>query len=249
MSVASSERRPRTSAFGAAPRCSGASISCRFDASTLTSTPFSGIVSPGLTTISFAPAAAMRGAKRRHHGVGALAGLGRRSVSNHVAELHSRRQLLHAADVIGVVVRDDEIVDRADAGFLDGGGNTLGVAQVVCRPAGVDQQRLPRRRDDERRLSAFDVDEIQPQCLRGADGRRQRQHTHASSRSPGSDQFPRPPRAGGCTTSNLRSASRDDAHDQQLERRRAGVLERLRLVQLNRHGVARSNRQRFRSRP
>ena len=82
------------------------------------------------------------------------------------AELHARRQLLHAAHVIVVVVRDDEIVERADARLLHGGRDALGIAQRVGRPAGVDQHRLARRRDDERRLAAFDVDEVQPQRLR-----------------------------------------------------------------------------------
>ena len=37
----------------------GAPMSCRFEASTFTSIPFSGMVSPGCTTISFAPLAAI----------------------------------------------------------------------------------------------------------------------------------------------------------------------------------------------
>jgi hypothetical protein len=48
---------PSHNALGAEPF--GGSISCRFEASTLTSTPFSGIVSPGFPTISFAPLAAI----------------------------------------------------------------------------------------------------------------------------------------------------------------------------------------------
>ena len=61
------------------------------------------------------------------------------------AELHARRQLLHAADVIVVIVRDDEVVERPDARSLDGRGNALRISASCSRPAGVDQHRLPGR--------------------------------------------------------------------------------------------------------
>ena len=168
---------------------------------------------PRLDHNLFRSACRYRGTKRRHHRVGALARFGRRAVGDHVADLHARNQLLHAADVIRVVVRDDEIVDGPDAGLLHRGRNPLRIAQVVCRPAGVDQHRLPGRRDDERGLTAFDVNEIQAQRLRRTDGRRQchphrKDHRPADRPRPRVCQLPRPPRAGGCTTSNFLSASR-----------------------------------------
>ena len=71
--------------------------------------------------------------------------------------------VLDAADVITVVVRDDEIVDPRDARLLRRGGDSIGV--TVSRIACVDQQRLSHWRDEERRLSTFDVDEVNVEGL------------------------------------------------------------------------------------
>ena len=73
---------------------------------------------------------------------------------------HARRQRRHAADVIGVVVRDHQIVDAREAGLLHGGGDAVGVAIVEADEAGVDQHRLAAWRHQQRRLPAFDVDEM-----------------------------------------------------------------------------------------
>ena len=43
---------------------------------------------------------------------------------------------------------------------MRGGNDPVGVAAFIARPAGIDQQRLPRWTDDERCLPAFDVDEV-----------------------------------------------------------------------------------------
>ena len=67
--------------------------------------------------------------------------------------------------MIAVVVRDDEVVDAGHARLLRGGGDAIRVASLEPRVARVDQHRLARRRDDERRLSAFDVDEIDVERL------------------------------------------------------------------------------------
>ena len=137
-----------------------------------------------------------------------LVGFRRRAVRDDGPELHPRGQLLHAADVIRVVVRDHEIVDRADARLLHCRGNALGIAQRVRRPAGIHQHRLTRRRDDERRLAAFDVDEIQPQRLRGRHGRRRQNDARRNHDRADTISFLARPARGGTTTSNLRAASR-----------------------------------------
>jgi len=68
-------------------------------------------------------------------------------------------ELRHAADVIGMVVGDENVVDLLDAsefgGFVDADGVTVG----VVAPAGVDEERLLFRRDEESGLATFDVDE------------------------------------------------------------------------------------------
>ena len=51
------------------------------------------------------------------------------------------RQRADAADVIGVKVRDDEVVDFLQPGFGRHVVDALGVA-VVFAPAGIHQQRL-----------------------------------------------------------------------------------------------------------
>ena len=82
------------------------------------------------------------------------------------ADRHLVRERGDAADVVAVIVRDDEVVDPLDAGILHRSDDALGVApwrvQVTC----VEQQGLPdaqdsfRGRDDERGLPSFGVDEV-----------------------------------------------------------------------------------------
>ena len=80
-----------------------------------------------------------------------------------------RGELGHRAEVIAVPVRRDQVVDLREAGILDGGHDALGVARrgraAVAR---VDQQRLAGRRDEQRRVAAFDVDDVDVQGLRRA---------------------------------------------------------------------------------
>ena len=64
------------------------------------------------------------------------------------------------ADVVGVEVGDEDFVDRGDAGVLHCGLDAAGVAAVVAAPAGVDEQGVARRRNNERGLAAFDVDGV-----------------------------------------------------------------------------------------
>ena len=99
----------------------------------------------------------------------------------------------------------------------------------------------PDGADDERRLPAFHVDEIQVQRLRGTDGRRQKQ-PRRERRSRRAHSVPAAAARGRQHHVVLPIDVAHDADDQQLERRRAGVLERLRLIQLDRHRIARSNR-------
>ena len=68
-------------------------------------------------------------------------------------------ELDDAAIVIGMEVRDQEIVDLLEPGFPDRSHDAVRVARVIAGVARVDQQRFAGRRRDQRRLTTFDVDE------------------------------------------------------------------------------------------
>src|ERR1700758_56870 len=69
-------------------------------------------------------------------------------------------ELRHTAHVIVVIVGDQHVVDAAEASTLRSSDNAIGIAEVVIRPAGINQQRLSRRGDEERRLATLDIDEV-----------------------------------------------------------------------------------------
>lgn len=73
------------------------------------------------------------------------------------------RELVGAAHVVAVEVGDDQVVDRCRASGRRGGGDAVGVAPVEARPARVDEHRLARRGDEERRLAPLDVDDVDVQ--------------------------------------------------------------------------------------
>ena len=93
-----------------------------------------------------------------------------------VADRHQVGQLLDAAVMIGVPVRDDEMIDRLEARCGGSLVDALGVA--VAGIAAVDQHRLALRRDEQRVSAALDIDEddVQAAFLLGpARGQRRRQ--------------------------------------------------------------------------
>ena len=69
-------------------------------------------------------------------------------------------QLWNAADVVGVIVGEKEVIDLRDAGVPGDGYDAVGVAAFVAGPSGIDEQRLPVRCDEERGLPTFDIDEV-----------------------------------------------------------------------------------------
>ncbi len=83
-----------------------------------------------------------------------------RPVVQKVVDGNACCKLRNAAHVIGMEVRDKQIIDAMDARQLCRPHNALRVAGVKIRPSGVHQQRLARRRDDQRGLPALDIDEI-----------------------------------------------------------------------------------------
>ncbi len=75
------------------------------------------------------------------------------------ADLHQIGELPHPADVVAVVVRDQQIVDLFDAGGLGGALDAVGIAALETSPACVDEQGLARWADNQRGLAAFDINE------------------------------------------------------------------------------------------
>jgi hypothetical protein len=87
-------------------------------------------------------------------------------------QLGKRRQ---SADVIAVPMADDHVIDPRQAHRFRCGGDARGVAVAVAREAGIEQQRLPVGRDEERGGASLDIDPGNPQttaaglCQRRAD--------------------------------------------------------------------------------
>ena len=69
-------------------------------------------------------------------------------------------QLRYSAGVIDVVVRQQYVVDALDASCFCRGGNTLRVPALGIRPTCVDEQGVLVRRNEQRRLPAFHIDEV-----------------------------------------------------------------------------------------
>ena len=82
---------------------------------------------------------------RLEEGVGTLARFDRRTVIDERLDRKFLGELRHAADVIGVIVRGDEIVDLRHARLLGRRGDAIRVTALEARPAGVHEQRLSRR--------------------------------------------------------------------------------------------------------
>jgi hypothetical protein len=97
---------------------------------------------------------------------------------------YQRRELRHAAVVVGVVVRDDQMIDRSQAVAIERRLDPLGVPAVEAGPAGVDQDRLAGRRDDQSGSAPEDIDPFDREraiggLWRGGDARR---HDHGERR-------------------------------------------------------------------
>jgi hypothetical protein len=95
------------------------------------------------------------------------------------ANPRERGELGRAAVVVRMEMRDEEKINPLQPRIANGRGDAVRVARLMriaglrleytlsTGKAGVDEQRLPRRRRDERRLAAFDVDEIDIERPRG----------------------------------------------------------------------------------
>jgi hypothetical protein len=83
------------------------------------------------------------------------------------ADRHLCRQRRQATEVIAMPVRDDQMIDLRDArvfhGFDDAARVTL--RRLRAEVARIHQQRLARRRDEQRRVAALHVDHVNIQRL------------------------------------------------------------------------------------
>jgi len=82
--------------------------------------------------------------------------------------------------MIVVKVCDQQVIDAINTGFVCRGEDARGIAAAAPTVSGIDQQRLPGRRDDEGGSSALDIDEEdleRPRAERGA-----RQHGNQQNR-------------------------------------------------------------------
>jgi hypothetical protein len=69
-------------------------------------------------------------------------------------------QLGKAADVVGVIVSDQDVIYSREAGFFGDGDDAVGIAAVIVGPAGINKEGLSVGSNEERGLAALDVDKI-----------------------------------------------------------------------------------------
>ena len=107
---------------------------------------------------------------------GGVRGLTVRTVVDKRSHRNPRRQLGNSAAVIDMEMGNQHVVDLADPGFLRRRNDPIRISAVIVRPARVDQKRLICGRNKQRRLSAFDVDEVDSQFAVVSGRRRIRQN-------------------------------------------------------------------------
>ncbi len=90
------------------------------------------------------------------------------------------REFDHTAVVVRVEMRNQQVIDRGETGVPHRGHDSACVAAVVAWESGVDEQRLPSRCDDERRLTALNIDEIDVERVGRAE-RRDASHRQGGS--------------------------------------------------------------------
>ena len=105
---------------------------------------------------------------------------GHRAVIDERADRHERGELGRPAVMVRVEMRDQKKVDPLQRGIANGSRDAVRVARLtrvtglrlecalVSGKSGIDEQRLTRGRHDERRLPAFDVDEVDVERPRGS---------------------------------------------------------------------------------
>ncbi len=92
-----------------------------------------------------------------------------RAVIDEMADRNARREFRHAAKMIAVPVRGNQIVDLREACLFRGGHDALGVSdRAGAGVPRIDQDRFAGRRHKERGVSALHIDDIHIKRLRGS---------------------------------------------------------------------------------
>jgi hypothetical protein len=87
-------------------------------------------------------------------------------VVNESTDLYVFDEIRYAAYVIGVVMRDQDVVDLRDARIFHCCLDAIDVAAIVAGPAGIDEQRSTRRSHKQGGLAAFNVNRIDEKVFR-----------------------------------------------------------------------------------
>ena len=80
-----------------------------------------------------------------------------RPVIDKSTDLHPLGKRRGSADVVFVVMSDQDIINLLQACHFDSSRYTVGIAAVEARETGIHQQRLTRWIHNERGLPAFDI--------------------------------------------------------------------------------------------
>src|SRR5882757_4025193 len=81
-------------------------------------------------------------------------------------------QLGYSARMIVVIVSEQHVIDLLDAREFRSSQYSICIATSIVRPAGIDQQRLPCRRDKECRLAALDIHKVNSKVVFSSPGMR-----------------------------------------------------------------------------
>ena len=87
------------------------------------------------------------------------------AVVEEFANGNAGNELGHAAYVVGMVVRDQQVIDARNAGVFHCRLDAIGVAATLVRPAGIHEHRLTGWGYEQSGLAAFDVNRIDEQVF------------------------------------------------------------------------------------
>ena len=80
---------------------------------------------------------------------------------NELLDRDMRREFRKTADMVVVVVRDNQVIDLLDAGVIDGRHNAPCIANgAVSTVPSIDEHRFPGRDDKKNGIAALHVDHI-----------------------------------------------------------------------------------------
>src|SRR5438067_823687 len=87
-------------------------------------------------------------------------GLYVRAVVDEVADWNTRGKFNETAVMVSVPVRDHQMIDLSNAGGTRRRHDAISISRRADEISGIDQQRLPGRRHEQRRVATFDIDDV-----------------------------------------------------------------------------------------